>query len=141
MNTKSKIIQFVPAGIVLAAIGFRYFSLWCIDSISLCYGTFVHWAFSPFTASLYFFSIYIFPITIILAFVPRQIFNSWLKLAKWAVPLSIIFVAATPVSHMGISLDLFPFYRDDAARLAGEVFATVSLILIIWKSLSLRRKM
>jgi hypothetical protein len=37
-------------------------------------------------------------------------------------------------------MDLFPFYRDDAARLAGEVFAGVSLLLIIWKSLAARRQ-
>ncbi len=37
-------------------------------------------------------------------------------------------------------MDFFPFYRDDAARLAGEVFAAASLILIIWKWFAARRR-
>jgi len=35
-------------------------------------------------------------------------------------------------------MDFFPFYRDDAARLAGQVFTGVSIILIAWKFIAAR---
>ena len=35
-------------------------------------------------------------------------------------------------------MDFFPFYRDDAARLAGQVFAVASPILITWKYFAIR---
>ena len=85
------------------------------------------------TKPLYFFALYSIPLVIILTFIPRHIFNSWLKLAVWALPLVFIFIATTPVSWTGIGMNFFPFYRDDAARLAGQVFVVVSLILIGWK--------
>ena len=129
---KNKIVQFIPVLIALVAIGFRYFSNWCIDSSSFCYGTLAHQIALSFTKPLFFFSLFLLPITIILIFIPRSTFNSWLKFAAWAIPLAIIFIALTPVSSYAY-MDLFPFYRDDAARLAGGVFAGVSLILIIWK--------
>lgn len=83
---------------------------------------------------LFFFALYFLPLAIVLAFVPRNIFNSWLKLALWAIPLSIIFIAVTPVNSNAF-MDFFPFYRDDAARLAAEVFTAISLVLIIWRAL------
>ncbi len=79
------------------------------------------------------FSLWALLIVVVTAFFSEEIFRSWLKLAIWAVPLSFIFVALVPVNSSGAYLDLFPFYRDDAARLAGGVFAAASLILIAWK--------
>ena|SRR3989338_4375008 len=131
---KNKIIQFVLAIITFLIIGFRYFSTWCIDSISFCYGSWVHQIYQYFTYPLYSFSLFILPITIILAFVPRSMFNSWLKFSAWAIPLAIIFIAITPV----IDTSLLPFSRDDAARLVGGLFAIISLLLIIYKYFSSR---
>ena len=133
---KNKIIQFIPVILALLAIGFRYFSQWCIDSISLCYGTWIHWIALPIIKPLYFFSLYFIPIAIILAFVPRNIFNSWLKLAIWTIPLAIIFITLNPA----VDNSLLPFSRSDAARLAGGLFAIISLLLIVWKHFSLRRR-
>lgn len=129
---KTKIIQFIPLILALLAIGFRYFSQWCINSVPACYGTLIHQIALEVTKPLYNFSLFFLPIALILVFVPREIFKSWLKLAVWAIPLAIIYIASTPV----IDNSLLPFYRDDAARLAGGVFAGISLILIIWKYLS-----
>ena len=134
---KTKIIQVIPALLALVAIGFRYFSQWCIDSISLCYGTWIHWIALPIIKPLYFFSLFLLPIVIILAFVPREIFKSWLKFVAWAIPLTIIFIAMTPV----IDNSLLSFSRSDAARLAGGVFSAASLLLILWKYFSPRRAM
>ncbi|MFA5998238.1 MAG: hypothetical protein WC814_02530 [Candidatus Paceibacterota bacterium] len=45
-----------------------------------------------------------------------------------------ILIATQPVVSSFLSTN-----RDDAARLAGSVFAVASLILIIWKYFSTRR--
>lgn len=132
---KTRITQFTPALIALVAIGFRYFSQWCILADSLCYGTLVHNIYNYITSPLYFFALYFLPLAIILIFIQRRVFNSWFKFAVWTLPLAFIFVATTPVNWTGIGINFFPFYRDDAARLAGGVFAAASLILIIYRAL------
>lgn len=137
MNTK--IIQFVPSLLALVVIGFDYFSHWCIFSIRTCYGTVISHVSLSVTQPLYFFALYFLPLAIILIFIPRHIFNSWLKFAAWALPLAFIFIATTSVSWTGIGMNFFPFYRDDAARLAAEVFTAISLVLIIWKYFATRR--
>ena len=131
---KTKIIQFIPALLTFSVIGFRYFGTWCIDSIFSCYGSWIHQSYQYFTYPLFLFSLLILPIALILAFVPRSIFNSWLKLAVWALPLLLILIATQPVVSSFLSTN-----RDDAARLAGGVFAVVSLVLILWKSFFSRR--
>jgi len=131
---KTKIAQSIPALLALLAIGFRYFSQWCILTNSSCYGTWVHWIYLKITSPLYFFTIFFLPIAIILVFVPREIFKSWMKFAVWSLPLLLIFVATQPVFSSFLSTD-----RDDAARLAGGLFAVISLILIAYKHFSSRR--
>lgn len=135
-----KLIQFIPVILALLATGFRYFGLWCTSPGYLCYRTWIDSNFLEVVNPLYNFSLFVLPIAIILVFIPRHIFNSWLKFAVWAIPLVIIFIALTPVSFTGLGMDFFPFYRNDAARLAGEVFSGVSFILIIWKWFVSRRK-
>jgi hypothetical protein len=137
---KIQTLQSIPALLALGIIGFRYYSQWCIDTISnsLCYGTWVHWIYISFTSPLFFFAIYLLPIAIILTLVSREMFKSWIMFATWAIPLSFIFIFATHVTS-GAYIDFFPFYRDDAARLVGGVFAAASLILIVWKSIAFRR--
>lgn len=132
---KTKIAQSIPAILALLAIGFRYFSNWCIDSISSCYGSWFHQIYQYFTSSLYLFALYFLPIAIILTFVPREIFKSWLKLAVWALPLLLILVATQPIN----AAHILSTNRDDAARLAGIVFSVVSLAIILYKYFSLRR--
>ncbi|MCX6786235.1 MAG: hypothetical protein NTU85_00170 [Candidatus Kaiserbacteria bacterium] len=78
------------------------------------------------------FSLWVLLATFVAIFFSEKIFRSWLKFVAWAIPLAIIFIAITPVSSTAV-MDFFPFYRDDAARLAGEVFSVISLIIIIWK--------
>jgi hypothetical protein len=136
---KTKITQFIPIILALAAIGFSYFSDWCIFANGTCYGTVIsHISLSVTQPFFYFFAIYFLPIAIVVIFVPRRVFNSWLKFAAWAIPLAIIFIALTPVNSNAF-MDFFPFFRDDAARLSGELFAAASLILIIWKWIVLLR--
>lgn len=131
---KSKIIQGIPALFALAAIGFPYFSNWCIDSIPSCYGSWIHQIYQYLTSPLYFFTLYSLPLAIILIFIPRHIFNSWLKFSAWALPLAFIFIATTPIASHRMGIDFFPFYRGDAARLWGAIFAVASLVVLAFAS-------
>lgn len=136
---KTKIIQFIPVLTALVIIGFRYFSQWCIVTSSSCYGTWVHWVYLKVTNPLFYFAIFFLPIALVIVFVQREIFKSWLNLAVWAIPFLIIFIALTPDSNPGALMVFYPFYRDDAARLVGEVFSAISLLLICWKYFASRR--
>ena len=127
---KSKLIQLVP--VVVSALGllFAPFSYWCVYSTTgYCRATWLNQIYQYFTNPLYNFSVYFLLIAIALVFVPRPVFNAWLKFALWALPLSFIFIAATPVSFSG-PIDFLPFYRDDAARLWGAIFAVASLVVL-----------
>lgn len=85
------------------------------------------------------FMLWIFPNVIIAVLFSDRIFRLWSRISQWFIPVLLIYIFTTPVNFTGIGLDLFPFYRDDAARLAGEVFTGVSLILLLWKYISERR--
>lgn len=135
---KNKITQFIPAILALTVVSFSYFSQWCTSVGQVCYRTVLDQMIPEITYPLYFFAIFFLPIALILAFVPRSIFISWLKFAVWAIPLLILYIMMTPVNSNAF-MNLYPFYRDDAARLAGEVFAGISLILIAYKYFSSRR--
>jgi len=126
----TKVIQLIPALFILASISFRYFSLWCIDSISSCHGSWINQEYQYFTGPLYSFSLFLLPLVIILIFVPRNIFNTWLKFTVWMILLSILHIALTPVSSTGW-MNFFPYYRDDAARYTSIIFLVVSLTLIL----------
>src|SRR3989338_7512308 len=126
---KNKIIQFIPAILAIIAVGFRYFSKWCIGAEQACFRTLLDRIYLQSISPVFYFAIYFLPIALILAFIPREIFKSWLKLAAWILPLSILYIWVTPVW----SNSLLPFNRDDAARLAGQVFAVISILIIIWK--------
>lgn len=133
---KSRIIQFIPTMLVLFGLGLAPISYQCIYSGGNCYSTWVHQIYPYFTNPLYNFSLFVLPIAIILIFISRSTFNAWFKLAAWAIPLSILYIATTPA----VDTSFLPFHRDDAARLAGGVFVAVSLILIIWKWFAGRRR-
>jgi hypothetical protein len=135
---KNKLTQSIPALLALLAIGFSYFSQWCTAEGHVCNRTVLDQMIPYVTYPLNFFALYVLPITLILIFVSRSTFNSWLKLAVWALPVSLIYIATTHVTSSAF-MDLFPFYRDDAARLAGTAFSLASLLLVIWKYVSSHR--
>jgi hypothetical protein len=134
---KAKLVQIIPAVIALLAIGFNYFSIWCIFTNRACYGTTIDHIGLSITQPAYFFALYFLIAAIIAIFIPRPVFNSWVNFSIWAVVLAIIFMATQPVYSTQI---IFATDRDSAARLSGQIFAGISLILIIWKSIAARRK-
>lgn len=131
---KTKLIQAAPALLALLAIGFGEFSRWCSAEGNVCNRTVIDNMIPYVTYPFYFFALYALPVAIILVFVSRPVFNSWLKIAAWLLPLAFIFIASQPVVASFLSTD-----RDDAARLAAEVFAALSLILVVWKTYTSRR--
>ncbi len=137
---KKRIVQLIPTIIVLLGIGFRYFSIHCIDNVPSCYSSWINGWYAYFTGPLYIFCLYALPLTIVLIFISPKVFKSWLKLAAWMLPLAFIFVATQPVSWSGMSLNFFFISRDDMGRYTAEIFTVVSLILIIWKYVAARRK-
>ena len=133
-------MQFVPATIALIGCALAPVVYWCVFTTHVCYGTFISNIEPGVINPFYSFSLYTLPITIILIFVPREIFKSWLKFAAWALPFAFIYIATTPVSGGGIGLNFSNFYRDDAARLMGGVFSIISAVLVVLKFIAARRK-
>ena len=123
-----KITQSVPALLALVAIGFANFSQWCVSSGHICFRTLLDQMIPELTYPLYFFSLFFLPVALILIFTPRHIFISWLKLAALMLPLIFLIIATQPFVSSFLSTN-----RDDAARLAGQIFAGLSVILIVWK--------
>lgn len=130
---KTKIIQSVPALITLLFIGFSYFSQWCSGAGQACFRTIVDRMIPVVTFPLYFFSIFFLPIALILIFVPRHLFISWLKFAVWAIPLSFIYIATTPVSSPAQGFGMFPGgpNRTEISINNGLIFLVLSLIVVI----------
>ena len=133
-----KFKEIIPLIIFLAILVAVHFLYVCADTISCpLRGIIWNTTFTTLDPALVFTQLAVIP-AVLICFIPRKVFYSWLKFAAWAIPLAIIFIAFTPVNSNAF-MDFFPFYRDDAARLAGELFATISLILIVYKWLVARR--
>lgn len=114
--------------LALLCVYLAHFSLWCTAPSHLCYRTWLDRIFLGSVNPLYFFSLYLLPLTIVLIFVSRSTFNSWLRLAVWLIPLALIFVSTQPVVAGFLSTD-----RDDAARFSAGVVTAVSFLLLISK--------
>ncbi len=130
----SRVTQIIPAVLALAVIGFRYYSQWCITASLTCYGAWEHWIYLGVTSPTFFFSVYFAPIALLLIFIPKAIFKSWLKFAAWALPLAFLDIASTPVYGAMQGFGMMPSGpgRDDAARSDGQLFLIISLIIIVF---------
>jgi len=129
---KSKLMQMIPALVALIGIGIAPASYWCIYSNGVCSTTWINHIYQYVTNPFFNFALYFLPAAIILIFVRGDIFNSWLKFALWAIPLSTLFIAAMPVSSGAYMLD-FSLLRDGAARLGGGVLTVFTLLFVAWK--------
>ena len=88
-----------------------------------------------------FFTIAIFPIAIILLFRPKPIFNSWWRFAKIYLPIALTLILIMGFSSddgsWGVGAD---FDAEITIWLTASLFLIISLILIIYKSIKLRKK-
>ena len=132
-NLKSYIYQAIPLAIFLAILILIPVLYSCADATSCSLRSLVWNLTFPVLDPVFIFAQWAIVPSIAVLFFRWSTFRSWLRFVAWAIPLSIIFIALIPVNSSGAYMDLFPFYRDDAARLAGEVFAAASLVLIIWR--------
>lgn len=72
---------------------------------------------------------------LVLVFVRREVFNTWLKCTWWLAVVGLILIALTPYQFTG--------YMPDRTKIAGlvvEVYVAVSFVVIVWKYWRLRGK-
>ena len=72
-------------------------------------------------------------LSLILLAVPKT-FNSWLRFAKYYLPIAAALIILSPVSDGSI----FGFDKEFMTWLLSGIFLVVSLILIIYKQIRLR---
>ncbi len=84
---------------------------------------------------LFLFSISVLFILIPLSFVRDQIFNSWLRFSYWWLPITIIMFSIVP-KYDG---SLLPVTKEIVSLWMSGLFIFISLIIIIKKSLELRK--
>lgn len=84
------------------------------------------------------FSLWMLGASFISSFLKKKAYRTWLKFAGIGVLLSLFFVAVTP-THSPYLFDFFPFYRTDAARVAGMLFTIGTIVVVGWKYWTLRR--
>ncbi len=80
-----------------------------------------------------------FLLSFIFLFTREEIFHSWLHFAKWYLPLAGIAIFLSLRSHGGWG---FPniFATELVTMWAAGLFFIISLIIIIYKTISIRRK-
>lgn len=65
-----------------------------------------------------------------------EVYRAWLRFAYVWVPFSIVLIFLSPQ----YSTDwMYPVEKGTVAFLTSALFATISLILIVWKSVAIRR--
>jgi hypothetical protein len=51
----------------------------------------------------------------------------------------MVIIAATPVTFTGVFPPPFDFWRNDMARLMGQIFAIATAAFFVWKFIAIRR--
>jgi hypothetical protein len=102
------------------------------DVLFICRGYFSELAFPVWGIS---FSVFV--ISVILLFVRDEIFKSWLIFSAWFLPLSVALIILSPEYSYDI---ITPFDKKLTTMWMSSIFAIISLILIIYKSIKLRGK-
>lgn len=87
---------------------------------------------------LFFLSVSVVSIAIVLFFLKDAVLRLWLNFAKWYLPVTVILIAISPTGEGGF---LPPLVTKEAASLwLGILFLIISLLLIAYKSYFLRGK-
>lgn len=87
---------------------------------------------------LFIFALFTLPVTFILILFPKA-FGPWLKFAIGWILFSALVIAITPATSNSW-MPLYSFVKEDVAWFMGGVFAVISLGIIVWKTLALRKK-
>ncbi len=136
-----KYLRFVPIVIVISGLGFKHLALWCIYVLTECTATsFLHGIFGSLVSPLYLFSTVAIVPALVLIFVKKTTFHSWLRFAAWWLPLSAVLIATTPET----SNSWMPLYfvgKDTVTLIMASLFTAISLILIVWKQFNLGKRL
>jgi len=125
----------------LVSIGLVFLSLvinpyvlgFCIENEKYCiFRSYSHTIGEP----LFIISLSLMVCSLILFFMKDEVFKFWLKFAYIWIPLTSIFVIISPEYDSG----LIPIEKESVSILFSVLFLLISIIIIISKSISLRKK-
>lgn len=130
LTKKSLVISSFVFSVVLA-------SLILLQKNSFCYATDwcrTLWGNLNLVGYILFVFPFVFLFSLITYFLRESVFRAWANFAKWWVPLQILLVLITPESSGGYFVSLID--KQFVAIILSGVFAILSLIIIIWKSVT-----
>jgi len=134
-------MKFIPLVLVFSGLGLRHLALWCVYGLASCPATnFFHAIFLEFINPLYTFSIFFVVPALGLVFVKQHTFKSWLHLATWFIPLSILVIALTPTSSHAW-MPLYFVGKDTTTLILAGTFTVVSLLIILCKQFGWGKKL
>ncbi len=117
---------FFFVGVILSIpekIGLCSQDIECIDKLGSSYG-------EPFVLS----SLCLGLIFLILRFLPKEIFKTWLFFATWYIPVAAALTFLAPATSGG----LFPIDKEVAVLMLGGIYLAVSILIIVIRLLFLK---
>ena len=133
--TKKKLLW---VSLVLTVMGFLTTGLtmlkfWCGE------GNYVCWDKFDFFGNLTLIFLPVFILSLITFWMREEVFRAWLRFAYWWIPLTILLVLMTKDRSGGFGIpDIVT--RESISMIFSTLFLLISLILITYKSFSLRKK-
>lgn len=131
--TKKNVFIFSSA-LAVALLFVGYFQEKCYENAhSLCWQ---YWDKIPDDIQVFYLMFPIFFFSLITYKLRDEVFESWMKFAKWWVLGTIVLVVITPAQdHSMIPLD-----KEMISLFSTGIFTAVSLVVVVIKSISLRGK-
>ena len=134
------LVRYIPLFLVVAAIGLDRFAVNCLNTESCGLASLIWPIFFTVIKPLYIYSLVFGLVAVILIFIKRNVFMSWLYFAAWWLPLSAVLIALTP-TWSNSWFDLYPLVKEDMALYTASLFTAISLILIVWKQFNLGKRL
>lgn len=132
-------VKAVWIGVVGSAVGFlitgsTMLTFWC------GVGNYSCWKYFDFPGTVSWLFIPILFLSLITYFLQEEVFRAWLHFAYWWIPLSLVMIyLAAGTSGGGFGMPNV-FDQEFVSMIFASLFAIISLILILTKSLLLRGK-
>lgn len=89
---------------------------------------------------LFIFSLFAIFVSLFIIFVKEKVFYFWVKFSMFWVPLSLLLLALIDDRGGALGPNLYDISRSTVAFFMGGLFTVISLGIIVWKTLSLRKK-
>ncbi len=131
--TKKIILKISASFLLLSVIINPYIIGLCTNSDKYCiFGSLAHYIGKPF----FYLSLSLLLLSLLVLVVRDEVFQTWIKFVYIWIPLSIISIFISP--EYGNSL--LPIEKDTVSIFFSSLFLVISLLVIFWKSISLRKK-